>query len=112
MAAKKRRTQPAIRTRDPQPKERDPQPAQPRKKRRYISANMPTVCPDCGRSTRHTGGKHTDPVDKRILEYRECIKCKLPLTCGRPMTLSEIERYCTHAEAVADYEDAKKHGEA
>ncbi len=100
------------RARDPKPKHRDPEieaPPEPkvtRKPRRYIPANAPTVCPDCGHNTRMDDGRHVDPVRKRILEYRTCAHCGALLAAGRQMTAIEAERLCTRAEAVAEYESA------
>lgn len=94
-----------VTTRDPIPTARDPE-HQTRKPRRYIPANMPTVCPTCGANTRMDDGKHTDPVRRTVLEYRTCIKCGALLAAGRPMTQSEQERYCTRSAAVAEYEAA------
>jgi ribosomal protein S27AE len=94
-----------IHTRDPQPVTRDPQPAQ-RLPRRYIPANMPTLCPECGHSTRMADGRHIDPVRKTILEYRTCAHCGEKLAAGRDMTDVEADRYCQRVEAVAEYEQA------
>ena len=97
-----------VETRDPIVTTRDPviEPRPQRKARRYISANMPTVCPDCGHNTRTTSGRHIDPVRQRVLEYRDCIKCGALLAAGRPMTKTEIETLCTRAEAVKEYEQS------
>jgi hypothetical protein len=92
-----------IQTRDPQPENRDPQ----RKPRRYIPASMPTVCPDCGHNTRMDDGRHTDPVRRTVLEYRTCAHCNARLAAGRPMTLSEVGKLCSRAEAVAEYEQMR-----
>lgn len=92
-----------VTTRDPIPTAREPEP-KTRKPRRYIPANMPTVCPICKANTRQDDGKHVDPVRQTVLEYRTCIKCGAKLAAGRPMTLSEKERLCSRADAVAEYE--------
>jgi C4-type Zn-finger protein len=93
-------------TRRPELKTREVEPEvkQERKPRRYIPASMPVVCPDCGHTTRMADGRHVDPVRKTILEYRTCAKCGLKLAAGRIMTQRESESYCTHQEAVAEYE--------
>ena len=96
--------------RDPKPKQRDPaieQPKSTRKPRRYIPANTPTVCPDCGHNTRMDDGRHIDPVRQRILEYRTCAGCNAKLAAGRNMTEVEAIRLCSRAEAVAEYESAE-----
>ena len=100
-------------TRDPKPTNRTPkieqaeavqdEPKQ-RSPRRYIAANMPTVCPDCGHATRMSDGRHVDPVRKTILEYRTCKHCGELLAAGRPMTGREVERLCGFAGPVSDYE--------
>ena len=96
--------------RDPEPINRDPE-LEPRrhKPRRYIPASMPTVCPECQENTRMSGGRYVDPVRKRIIEYRTCIniKCLALLGAGRPMTKTEVATLCTHADAVADYEQTE-----
>jgi len=89
-------------TRDPQAKTRDPEIAP----RRYIAASMPTVCPMCKANTRMDDGRHVDPVRRKILEYRTCIGCGARLAAGRDMTQTEVERLCTRAEAVSEYERA------
>jgi len=71
--------------------------------RHYIPANMPTVCPDCGHSTRMADGRYVDPVRRTILEYRTCKKCGKKLAAGRPMTEREQDEYCTRSEAVGEY---------
>ena len=93
-------------TRVPEVENRDPKPAEPveRKPRHYIAASMPTVCPDCGHSTRMADGRFIDPVKKTILEYRTCSKCNKKLAAGRMMTAREIEQFCSHAAAVAEYQ--------
>ena len=106
------------RTRDPQVTNRDPVPSTPtptpcppkqeRKPRRYISAAMPTVCPDCGHNTRMDDGRHVDPVRQKILEYRTCAKCNAKLAAGRDMTPAEKARLCSRAEAVAEYEQMRE----
>lgn len=75
-----------------------------RKLRRYIPASMPTVCPDCGGSTRMDDGRHIDPLHATILEYRTCAKCGAKLAAGRTMTDCEKDRLCNRAEAIAEYE--------
>ena len=92
-----------IQTREPEVTTRDPQ----RKPRRYIPANMPTVCPDCGHNTRMDDGRHIDPVRHTVLEYRTCAHCNARLAAGRPMTLSEVAKLCTRADAVAEYEQMR-----
>ncbi len=101
-------------TRTPKPKTRDPvvetrteHPREIRKPRRYIPANTPTLCPDCGHNTRMDDGRHIDPVRKRILEYRTCSNCGAKLAAGRAMTEIEADRLCTRADAVAEYESAE-----
>jgi hypothetical protein len=94
-------------TRDPQVTTRDPKPQNVAVRRFYIEASMPTVCPKCGHNTRMDDGRHVDPVRRRILEYRRCAKCNAPLAAGRAMTAREAEKYCTHAEAVAEYETSE-----
>lgn len=88
-----------VATREPEVATRDP-----RRPRRYIPANMPTVCPECGHSTRMDDGRHVDPVRRRILEYRTCAKCGAKLAAGRPMTAREVEMLCSRAQAVEEYE--------
>lgn len=90
------------------PTKSNPPTKQERKPRRYIPASAPTVCPDCGHSTRMSGGRHTDPVRKTILEYRTCSKCGELLAAGRPMTKREAESLCSRAEAVKEYEETVK----
>jgi len=108
MAAKKTAKRTAqYKTRTPAVKARDPKPAT-RKPRRYIPASMPTVCPTCGRNTRMDDGRHVDPVRQKILEYRTCIKCGEKLAAGRPMTLSEVAKLCSRADAVREYEETEK----
>jgi len=53
-------------------------------------------------------GRHIDPVRKTILEYRTCVgvNCGERLAAGRPMTAREIEKYCTHVDAVKDYQQS------
>lgn len=107
-------SRPQITTRDPLPTVRDPHRGisatetalQTRNPRRYIPANMPTVCPTCKANTRQDDGRHVDPVRQTVLEYRTCIKCGAKLAAGRPMTLSEKERLCSRADAVQEYEKA------
>jgi hypothetical protein len=113
MAQKHKTRVPAVKNRDPRvtqqrttkskPKEEQPKPAL-RSPRRYIPASVPTVCPDCGHSTRMDDGRHVDPVRKTILEYRSCSKCPAKLAAGRPMTKREEETLCGRAEAVSEYE--------
>ncbi len=91
-------------TRDPQPVSRDPVPEK-RAPRHYIPASMPTICPDCGHSTRMDDGRHVDPVRKTILEYRTCAHCGNLLAAGRQMTPVEEKKYCTRSEAVREYEE-------
>jgi len=96
---------PIIENRDPVPINRDPViEKRPYAPRRCIQASMPTVCPVCGHNTRQDDGRHIDPVRARIVEYRTCVNCKLPLGAVRNMTEREKERLCTRAEVVADYE--------
>jgi len=83
---------------------RDPQP-QRRLPRRYIPANMPTVCPACQHNTRMDDGRHVDPVRQTVLEYRTCVKCGEKLAAGRPMTETEKVKLCGRADAIAEYED-------
>ena len=97
-----------IQTREPQVTTRDPERYKPR---HYIPASMPTICPDCGHSTRMANGRHVDPVHKHILEYRTCVKCGKRLTCGRMMTNREQEQFCDYAEGVAEYQNTVKKGE-
>ena len=104
MAAKRKRAV-KVSTREPVVTTRDPKPRNPR---RYIAANMPTVCPECGHNTRMADGKHVDPVRRNVLEYRTCVKCGEKLAAGRPMTLTEEGKYCTRADAVAEYEEANR----
>lgn len=115
-----------IHTRDPMPVNRDPQmdikearrlarivesdalpPIAPntRNPRRYISASMPTVCPECGHNTRMDDGRHVDPVRRKILEYRTCVKCGAALAAGRQMTEREAEKLCSRAQAIKEYEE-------
>lgn len=89
-------------TREPITTTREPE-IQQRKPRRYIPASMPVVCPECGHSTRMDDGRHTDPVRKVVLEYRTCTRCGLLLAAGRNMTDREVDKYCSRAEAVAEY---------
>ena len=49
-------------------------------------------------------GRHVDPVNKKILEYRTCSKCGLKVAAGRDMTEREAEGLCSRAEAVKEYE--------
>lgn len=104
-----------ISTRDPIPTVRDPQiekpkepqkpdPKQEKKRVMYIAANMPTVCPLCQHNTRASSGRHIDPVNRKILEYRTCSHCFEKLAAVRKMTKTEEEKFCTHANAVKDYE--------
>jgi hypothetical protein len=105
---------PMVCTRDPMVNNRDPiiQPQaettakRPYHPRRCIQASMPTVCPACGHNTRQDDGRHIDPVRARIVEYRTCIKCKLPLGAVRNMTDREKERLCKNAEVVKEYEES------
>ena len=92
-----------VKTRDPDATSRDPS-IEARKPRKYIAANMPTVCPSCGHSTRMDNGRHIDQVRRRILEYRTCSKCRARLLAARPMTAREAETLCVRAEAIAEYE--------
>jgi len=105
-----------ITTRDPQPVNRDPQlesdisPIPPvashtLQPRFYIAASMPTVCPKCGHNTRVDQHRYIDPVRRKVVEYRQCIKCGRKLGCGRAMTKTEEEKYCTHVEAVREYQE-------
>lgn len=90
-----------------EPGNRDPIPEKPtRKHRRYIPANMPTLCPLCGHNTRMDDGRHVDPVRRKILEYRTCAHCGELLAAGRPMTDAEAARLCTRADAVREYEES------
>jgi hypothetical protein len=100
MATRKQRYE----TRDPQPQTRDPEPRKQHKPRRYISASMPTVCPDCGHTTRMDNGRHIDQVRRMVLEYRTCVHCQAKLAAGRKMTDVEVNRLCDRAEALAEYE--------
>jgi hypothetical protein len=99
---------PQTTTRDPQPTTRDPEIEDAAKRtykpRRYIPASVPVVCPECGGGTRMDDGRHVDPVRKRILEYRTCAKCGANLAAGRAMLPHEIEKLCTRAQAVSEYE--------
>lgn len=104
--------------RDPQTTVRDPVIAtidsererviKERRHRRYISASMPTVCPDCGGNTRQDDGRHVDPVRFTILEYRTCAHCGAKLAAGRDMTEHEKKSLCTRLEAVKEYEESIK----
>jgi len=42
--------------------EEEPSTTAQRFPRRYIAANMPTVCPECHHNTRQDDGRHVDPV--------------------------------------------------
>ena len=95
---------PVYETRDPKSISRETTAPEQRKKRHYISAPMPLVCPTCGHNTRMADGKHTDPVRRKLLEYRTCCWCGELLAAGRDMTPREVEKYCTRAAAVAEYE--------
>ena len=98
----------AIQTRDPIVDTRDPVTQKPKRayeSRRYISAPMPVICPKCGHNTRQTGGSYKDPVNKKIIEYRECVKCGEKIGAGRDMVGWEIEKYCTHANVVQEYNE-------
>lgn len=98
---------PRIKTREPGVTTRDPvieRRPDAYKPRHYIPASMPTVCPDCGHSTRMADGRHIDPVHKHVLEYRTCKKCGKKLAAGRMMTPREAEHYCGYADAVSEYE--------
>lgn len=105
---------PMVCTRDPMVNNRDPviqTQAETTEKRQYhprrcIQASMPTVCPVCGHNTRQDDGRHIDPVRGRIVEYRTCIKCKLPLGAVRNMTEREKERLCKNAEVIKEYEES------
>ncbi|MBM3887816.1 MAG: hypothetical protein FJ388_01685 [Verrucomicrobia bacterium] len=98
------------RHRDPEPTIRDPEP-EPRKARRYIPASAPTVCPECGASTRMADGRHVDTVHRTILEYRTCMQCGLKVAAGRPMVRNEIEQFCKGFEpAIAEYQDSVASG--
>ena len=98
-------------TRDPAPQHRDPElPQSPRTPRRYIPAAMPIVCLECGHSTRMDDGRHIDPVRKTVLEYRTCAHCHAKLAAGRPMTPREAEKYCSHIDAVTEYDHATRTG--
>jgi hypothetical protein len=100
---------------DPQPSNRDPALAvvqsedvrvcQQRKRRRYIPANMPTVCPTCGGNTRMANGRHVDQIRCTILEYRTCANCGANLAAGRPMTEYEKQELCVRVDAVREYEE-------
>lgn len=93
---------PEVATRDPERVEK-----QTRMPRHYIQASMPVVCPDCGHSTRMANGRHIDPVNRHILEYRTCCHCDKKLAAGRMMTAREAERFCEYADAVAEYDASK-----
>lgn len=96
---------PLVTNRDPVPINRDPiTEKRPYHARRCIQASMPTVCPACGHNTRQDDGRHIDPVRGKIVEYRTCIKCKLPVGAIRNMTDREKERLCKGKEIVQDYE--------
>ena len=94
---------PTPKTRNPKVTNRDPVPDQPRIPRRYIPAEMPTICPECGHSTRMDDGRYVDPVRQFILEYRTCTHCGAKLAAGRDMTEYEIQKHCSRKEAVAEY---------
>ena len=98
-----------IKTRTPAVKDRDPQMDLPKKKierapRSYVEAAMPTTCPKCKHGTRMADGRHIDPVKRTILEYRTCSKCGHKIAAGRMMVEWEVEKYCSHAAAVAEYQ--------
>lgn len=103
-----------VQHRDPIVTNRDPGAvAQKDEKRQYhqrrcIQASMPTICPDCGHNTRQDDGRHIDPVRARIVEYRTCIHCKLPLGAVREMTQRERELLCKGKDIVKDYEELVK----
>lgn len=110
---------PAVINRDPVVKERErvvgkrkTKKKREHKPRRYMPAEMPTVCPFCGHNTRIDGGKYNDPVNRNVVEYRSCIKCGELLTASRPMTKSEIEKHCTHSSAVEDYQISMRNRKA
>lgn len=94
-----------VAARDPVPANRDP--VRPYVFRHYIPAPMPVVCPACGHSTRQDSGRHVDPANKKILEYRSCSKCGKKLTACRDMTPREVETLCTHADGVREYQNAE-----
>ena len=94
-----------VTTREPVVGNRDP--VRPYVFRHYIPAPMPIVCPACGHSTRQDSGRHVDPANKKIREYRVCCKCGKKLTAGRDMTAREVEALCTHADGVREYQDAE-----
>jgi len=100
----------AVKTRDPKVQTRNttnpPKKAKQRKSRSYIAASMPTICPDCGHSTRMADGRHVDPIRETILEYRTCSKCHKLLAAGRPMTECERQAYCSRKDAIQEYEDS------
>lgn len=75
--------------------------------RRYIAPGCPVVCPVCGHGTRAAGGRHVDPVARRVLDYRVCGHCEMRLAVGRDMTPAEARDLCGHADAVADYQGGK-----
>ena len=105
MAQKYKTRKPIIKTRESKP-DQEPQ-KQERKPRRYIPASAPTVCPDCGHSTRMSDGRRVDRVNKKILEYRTCSKCGVKLAAGRNMTEREQETLCDRADAVKEYESTR-----
>lgn len=93
-------------TRTPDVQSRDPEPAAAtREPRRFITASMPTTCPDCGHHTRMSNGRYIDPANRKILEYRDCVECDAKLAASRDMTAREVERFCTHADAVKQYHE-------
>jgi len=69
---------------------------------------MPTICPDCGHTTRMDDGRHVDQVRRMVLEYRTCVHCRAKLAAGRKMTDVEAEMLCTRAEALREYEEMGK----
>jgi len=108
---KRKRVTNVVKTRDPVPVQRDPVIEKPKRtyeSRRYIPASVPVICPECGHNTRQTGGRHIDPVNKTIVEYRTCCKCGLKMGAGRPMVAFEVAKYCSHADVVKEYDALDK----
>jgi len=57
---------------------------------------------------RMADGRFVDPVKRTILEYRTCSKCDKKIAAGRMMTAREVEKFCSHAAAVAEYQGYAK----
>lgn len=87
-------------------KEEEKEKKRPYKFWNYIPEGNKTVCPKCGHNLRNFGTTpaYIDYKNKKIMRKKECSKCRNKVGTIQEMTISEVEKYCSHAEAAMEYQ--------